>query len=92
MKLESEEMKGDGSNSGDSTSDNKNIHWQEEAEDEASACAAALCLMREVASSGCQSDSFLVCDTGRIVESYKKWNEAFPNIKQAFGELDFLLL
>ncbi len=95
MKLESEEIKRtkersnspdssrDRSCSSNSSSSNNNSNRND------SVSPYVKSLMRALATSQQQPDSFLVCDGGKIMTALGEWNGAFPNINTSFGEITF---
>ncbi len=94
MKLESEEIKRtrERSNPPDSSRDrscSSNSSSSNNSNRNDSVTPYVKSLMRALATSQQQPDSFLVCDGGKIMTALGEWNGAFPNINTSFGEIRF---
>ncbi len=91
MKLESEEIKRtrERSNSPDSSRDRSCSSNSSNINRNDSVSPYVKSLMRALATSQQQPDSFLVCDGGKIMTALGEWNGAFPNINTSFGEITF---
>ncbi len=89
MKLESEEIKRtrERSNSPDSSRDRSCSSNSSNSNRNDSVSPYVKSLMRALATSQQQPDSFLVCDGGKIMTALGEWNGAFPNINTSFGEI-----
>ncbi len=91
MKLESEEIKRtrERSNSPDSSRDRSCSSNSSNSNRNDSVSPYVKSLMRALATSQQQPDSFLVCDGGKIMTALGEWNGAFPKINTSFGEILF---